>query len=69
MVNALVAAYALLLMALLGCAGCVALFVDDATRRADAFKVLKYTGRLVAGTGGAGGLIALGIKLYELGVL
>ncbi|WP_158509823.1 MULTISPECIES: hypothetical protein [Amycolatopsis] len=56
-------------MALLGCAGCVALFVDDATRRADAFKVLKYTGRLVAGTGGAGGLIALGIKLYELGVL
>lgn len=61
--------FACLLMALLLCAGYVAVFVKDAAQRADAFKVLKLITYVVFGSGGTGGLIAVAIKLFGMSVL
>jgi hypothetical protein len=60
--TALIVVFTLLLMGLWACAGVVALFVKDAVRRADAYKLLAG---LVAGSGGAGGLITAAIKLQQ----
>jgi hypothetical protein len=65
----LVAVFGFLLIVLWGCAGVVALFVDDAARRADAYKVLKLLAGLVGGSGGVAGLITGLVKLHELGVI
>jgi hypothetical protein len=61
--------YAVLFLLLLGCAGSVAVFVDDPGRRADAYKVLKLLTGIVLGTGGAGGFVGVLIKLHEMGVI
>lgn len=66
MLTVLVAVFACLLMALLLCAGGVAVFVKDSARRADAYKVLKLLTYFVGGSGGAVGLLA---KLHEMGVI
>jgi hypothetical protein len=55
-------------MVLLGSAGYVAVFVRDAAQRADAYKVLKLLMGIIAGTGGAGGVLSLVTKLHELGL-
>ncbi|HWG98085.1 MAG TPA: hypothetical protein VNV66_01910 [Pilimelia sp.] len=41
MLTWLICSYLLVLLALIGCAGCVALFVDDDRRRRQAFRVLQ----------------------------
>ncbi|VVJ22605.1 Uncharacterised protein [Amycolatopsis camponoti] len=61
--------YAVLFLLLLGCAGYVAVFVDDPDQRADAYKVLKLLTGIVLGSGGAGGLVGLLLKLHEMGVI
>ncbi|VVJ22765.1 Uncharacterised protein [Amycolatopsis camponoti] len=61
--------YAVLFLLLLGCAGFVALFVNDPDKRADAYKVLKLLTGIVLGSGGAGGLVGLLLKLHEMGVI
>ncbi|WIX91322.1 hypothetical protein [Amycolatopsis sp. DG1A-15b] len=61
--------YAVLFLLLLGCAGFVAVLVNDPDRRADAYKVLRLLTGIVLGSGGAGGLVGLLIKLHELGVI
>lgn len=58
--------YAVMFLLLLGCAGFVAVLVDDADRRGDAYKVLKLLTSIVFGSGG---LVALLIKLHEMGVI
>lgn len=55
-----------LIFILFACSGFVSIFVDDAVKRQDAFKVLKL---LIKITFGTGGLIALLVKLYEMGIL
>lgn len=62
-VTVLIGVYATLLLCLLGLAGYVAIWVRNAGQRADAYRVLKL---VLAATAGAGGLLALLVRLAEL---
>lgn len=62
----LIGGYAAVLAALTGFAGFVASSVDNARKRADAYKVLKLV--LTAVTG-ASGLLAAALTLQQAGVL
>lgn len=66
LISVIVAAYALFVLGVSTMAASVALFVDDAGRRADAYRVLQ----LVLGTGtSCGGVVAIAIKLHESGLI
>lgn len=66
LISVLVGAYALFVLGASSAAVCVVLFVDDASRRADGYRVLKY----VLGMGTAsGGVTGIAIKLHEAGLL
>lgn len=58
--------YAVLSLVIIWRAAVVAITVPDAERRRDAYKVLKLMMGALTGTGG---LIALLVKLHDLGVL
>jgi hypothetical protein len=62
----LIGIYALLLVALTGTAGWVALFATDHRRGTRAYTVLKT---LLAATVGGTGLLALAIRLHQAGLL
>ncbi|MCG8920283.1 hypothetical protein L6E12_31390 [Actinokineospora sp. PR83] len=59
-------AYLLVLTAIVGCAGYVALFVSNRDRAERASRILKTT--MVAVTGG-GGTVAVIVRLHETGLL
>jgi hypothetical protein len=61
----LVAAYATLAFALIGCAGFVALFVSDEKRRKMAYDVLKLA---LATTTGSAGVVAVALKFHQAGL-
>ncbi len=58
--------YAALMLALIACAGFVALFVKDEKRRKMAYDVLRLV--LKTATGSAG-LVAIALKLHQAGLL
>lgn len=62
----LMGGYAVLLFVLIGTASYVALFVPDAARRADAYRVLKL---VLAAATGASGVLAGIVKLRQTGLL
>jgi hypothetical protein len=64
--NWLIGSYAAVVLALLCCAGLVAVWVPDAQQRADAYRVLKLVVGAVTGTGG---VVALVLQLHEVGLL
>lgn len=64
--NWLIGSYAAVVLALLCCAGLVAVWVPNAQQRADAYRVLKLVIGAVTGTGGA---IALTLPLHKAGLL
>jgi hypothetical protein len=61
----LIVGYALLVLALIGCAGFTALFVSEQERRQTAYDVLKLV--LTSATGGAG-VVAVALKLHQVGL-
>jgi hypothetical protein len=61
----LIGAYAALVLALIACAGFVALFVRDQERRKVAYDVLKLS--LTSATGGAGA-VAVVLKVHQAGL-
>jgi hypothetical protein len=62
----LLGGYAVLMLALIACAGFVALFVADEKRRKTAYDVLRLA--LTTATGSAG-VVAVALKLHEAGLL
>lgn len=62
----LITLYALVLLALIGAAGCTALIITDDRRAARAIFLLKV---LLAATLGSTGLFALLIRLHNAGLL
>lgn len=64
--NWLIGSYAAVVLALLGCAGLVAVWMQNAQQRADAYRVLKLVVGAVTGTSG---VIALTFRLHEMGLL
>ncbi len=64
--NWLIGSYAAVVLALLCCAGLVAVWVPNAQQRADAYRVLKL---VVGAATGTGGVIALTLRLHEAGLL
>lgn len=64
--NWLIVSYAAVALALLCSAGVVAVWVPNVQQRADAYRVLKLVVGAVTGTGG---VIALTLRLQEVGLL
>lgn len=64
--NWLIGSYAAVMLALLACAGFVAVWMQNAQQRADAYRVLKLVVGAVTGTGG---VVALALRLHDAGLL
>jgi hypothetical protein len=61
----LAGAYAVIMFALIGSAGCIALLVSDSQRRGDGYRVL----RLLLSTGTASGILWLLVRLHQMGAI
>jgi hypothetical protein len=62
----MIGGYAIVLVALTGCAGYVALFVTNQRRGERAYRILKM---LLTAVTSSGGLVAVLVRLHQVGLL